>query len=513
MPVLINRQTRFIGFGFFTALIIAALIIGCSGVKSDGSPSGPTGSGTIRVITKTSGSGTDPDGYSVTVLQVTKPIAVNDTVLFEDVSAGTYSVSLDGFGSLCIAGSNPRRGVVVTANQTTTVTFTVTCTAVDTGTIEVKIYTEGTDPDSRYYIVLNDSDSTDVNVSPPLPDTTVVRLNVSTGVYKVELVDIAGNCSVISSNPLTGIVVNENEVTYVQFTVGCVGASVPNGIVFVRRDLGSVSQVWICDTLGQNQTQLTFHSNDCWGPFFSPDGSKILYALDSLDDQQTPHGKIMIMDADGTNANYLSSLRTMHNLETAGATWTPDGSGLVIYGHNISPEGPWNYFLYNLAANSLGPPLLDNTQFSPWVNPGPAFQSSADNRVIFHALNGSFSPYYAIYSVDPVGTIDTVARDESGWGFLDPRWSPSGGKVVFIGPGAPRSVWVVDADGNNAHEVYAPLSHDAFGATWLDDSRIGFQQINKPGLYIINDDGTGLTGIDTLGTADNFNHPHWNPNP
>jgi hypothetical protein len=84
--------------------------------------------GTLEVTTVTMGSDLDPDGYTVRVNgNVEQAIGVNGTITFPGLSAGEHQVELVGMASNCtVGGANPRT-VMVTAGQTASTTFEITC--------------------------------------------------------------------------------------------------------------------------------------------------------------------------------------------------------------------------------------------------------------------------------------------------------------------------------------------------------------------------------------------------
>jgi plastocyanin len=85
--------------------------------------------GAIQVNTATTGSGTDPNGYMVNLDNAAQiqNIGVSASVTFSGLSEGTHTVRLDDVASGCTVTSNNPQTVNVTAGQTTTVTFNVTC--------------------------------------------------------------------------------------------------------------------------------------------------------------------------------------------------------------------------------------------------------------------------------------------------------------------------------------------------------------------------------------------------
>jgi hypothetical protein len=93
---------------------------------------GPT-TGSLTATTSTSGSGLDPDGYTVTVDGgASQAIGINGSVTFDNLTAGSHSVEITGVAANCsVSGPNPRT-VSVPAGGTANTAFSVTCTAPNT---------------------------------------------------------------------------------------------------------------------------------------------------------------------------------------------------------------------------------------------------------------------------------------------------------------------------------------------------------------------------------------------
>jgi hypothetical protein len=88
-----------------------------------------SGTGSLTVVTSTTGFNLDPDTFTVTIDgTVSKAIAINGSTTFS-VPAGANPVALSGVASNCIvSGANPRT-VTVAAGGASTTTFAVTCGA------------------------------------------------------------------------------------------------------------------------------------------------------------------------------------------------------------------------------------------------------------------------------------------------------------------------------------------------------------------------------------------------
>ena len=489
-------------------LLIMVIIQACS--SSDSNSTGSTPSGTIRVITNTTGSGNDLNGFTVTILQTSKDIAANDTVLFSSVSPGTYAVSLNGLDAGCgVVGSNPYTGAVVTDGNTTTVVFDIVCTATGSyGYIEVSVITSGTDPDTQYYVVVDGVDSTAANTGVTLPDTTVVTITDTVGMHQVELVGIAGNCNASTSNPLS-VLVEENSTAPVLFTVNCAGDMIPNDIVFVRPDLQGIWQVWVCDAQANNQTQLTFGGTNKNLPRWAPEGSKILYNGEVVDSIGVViSGELVRLNADGSSPD---TLVFPVDFSPVTADWSPDGTKLVVLGTTTSNPTEPNYFIYDFATISTS--LLSYTSQPGWfdIKFSMPFWSPDGTEIVFSGENANLSTYHtpSVFTVPVTGGDAIFIANEQYWGFSYPQWSPDGSKLVFNGPSS--HIWSCNANGTNTHAVHELGSYNG-QPTWLPDGRIGFQPDNGVGLTIINDDGTGITTIG-VGPDAIFGQPDWNPSP
>jgi hypothetical protein len=176
------------------------------------------GSGTLTITTTTGGSDQDADGYSVSLDGgSSQPIGINTTLTLPNLSSSSHQLELLGVALNCtLAGANPR-SVTVSAGQTATVNFSVTCRAPTPGggTLEITTTTGGTDPDPDGYTVRVD----DGTPQPIGPVATLAIANVSAAEHRVRLLDIADNCTV-PSNPIR-VVVPSGGVGRAAFAITC----------------------------------------------------------------------------------------------------------------------------------------------------------------------------------------------------------------------------------------------------------------------------------------------------
>jgi hypothetical protein len=152
-------------------------------------------SGSIEIITTTSGTALDPEGYAVSLDgEPEQPIGINASLTLAEIAPGQHTGQLSGLASNCsITGSNPETATVV-ANATAQSSFTVTCVS---GSIEITTATSGTALDPDGYTV-----SLDAAAGQPIGINASLTLSdVAPGQHTVELSALASNCSVSGMNP------------------------------------------------------------------------------------------------------------------------------------------------------------------------------------------------------------------------------------------------------------------------------------------------------------------------
>jgi Tol biopolymer transport system component len=239
-----------------------------------------------------------------------------------------------------------------------------------------------------------------------------------------------------------------------------------------------------------------------------------------FDETTCPVSRLWIVGSDGTGAHELFPDGTGHQVPLA---WSPDGSRLLY------AEGATLY----LAEPGGGQPEAVDTGCHP-PSPETPLTCQADTQVAFSPdgrsivfvrdstdKDGYMGPA-AIATMDLEQGRVTVLNATSPIGGVRPRWSPDGARIVFSRWGSkdfggplepiPDALLVIDADGENLHQI-SPPTLDAFEADWSPDgAKIVFVSRNPADpeslvsqefgdLYTIRPDGSDLQRLTTDGLA------------
>ncbi len=173
-------------------LLSVAAVVACESAFSVSSD------GIIHVLVTTAGSGSDSDGFTLTVDGgETRGVSSGGSIALEGLAPGTHTLLLSGIAVNCaVQGDNPR-SVVVGADGGASVSFTVTCGPASTEGFRIIVSTSGDAPDPDGYRLA-------VAGAPirPIPidaDETFERLEL--GGHLISLKDMAQNCVLEGGNP------------------------------------------------------------------------------------------------------------------------------------------------------------------------------------------------------------------------------------------------------------------------------------------------------------------------
>jgi Domain of unknown function (DUF1929)/Glyoxal oxidase N-terminus/Bacterial Ig-like domain (group 1) len=176
------------------ALTIAVVVtVKCTGGEG---VTVPPAAATLEITTSTSGLEPDADGYSVQIDGgPAQSIGTAANLTVTEVTPGTHTAELGGVAANCTVSGDNLRTVSVTAGETTTVAFVITCSAT-TGSLTITTATSGPSPDSDGYTI--SIDGTDRGAL--AVNGTVTITGLAPGSYLIGLSGVSANCLIQGDN-------------------------------------------------------------------------------------------------------------------------------------------------------------------------------------------------------------------------------------------------------------------------------------------------------------------------
>jgi len=393
--------------------------------------------GSIEVTVSTTGDGTDPDGYLVSVDGgAGEAIDANGSVTVADVAAGMRQVALGGAASNCqVLGSNPQ-SVDVPAGGQAQVAFSVSCMAPPPGKIAFLSSRDG------------------------------VQLEV----YVM--------------NGAGGGVTRVTEMAEVKWAPAARLSPDGTRILFVTED---PPDLWVVNTDGTGLLNLT-NSPEEENPSslaWSPDGTRIAYAVGSEGDTG-----LWVMNSDGSGRTQLSDMGADY------LDWTPDGTRIAFQA--VDPVLCCDSYIWSMNSDGSGlEQLSEGSDRHPhWSPDGTriAFLRSAagggsdlwmmnadgtnPHLIVSQASRIAWSPDGTRIAFSGVG-LETVRPDGSGrLQLVDmnidsrsgyPYWSPDGSTIAFMSYpngvlGEPRDIFTIKPDGTGLTNITNHPAADEIGS-------------------------------------------------
>jgi Tol biopolymer transport system component len=262
-------------------------------------------------------------------------------------------------------------------------------------------------------------------------------------------------------------------------TASHAGARSRSGTIGFLRDDGTSTGVFTIKPDGSGLRRLTPSGSDVASYEWAPDGSRIAY----LDSQ----GALWLVRPDGTGREVLaasSPLRSPWFL-----SWSPDGKAIAVDARDPAAGPP--------------PPRRNELDLRIYVIPTgggtPRRLPSGDVQDLDWSPRGDEIAYGSGSGLQRIIRTDgsrprPVFRHPVGLG--DPRWSPDGARLGFIGPvrrgrfiDRYSGIYVADADGSNLRQVTSH-AYNEYGFAWSPDGRwILYGRANREGIYAIGADG------------------------
>jgi TolB protein len=436
--------------------LCSLLIAACSG----GDSQAPGADGAARFISATTGVDPDPDGYAVSVDGgPATTVGGSDTVVVGRLAPGTHGLAVTGVAPNCALAPSTTTSFTVTAGDTTDVALAITCAG--PGQVRVTVTTTGLRPDTGGYSLSEDGGAGQAIG----PSQTITISDVPSGDHTFAIGDIAANCAVAGSNPLT-VTVAAGATTAASFSVHCL---VAGHIVFdINGDLLEV----LSD--GSGQTALTSGPAIDGGAAWSRDGTRVAFESDRMG------GGIFVMNADGSGI-----ARVTTDPSDGSPTWSPDGSRLAFQSRRDN-----NLEIY--AVNLDGSNLVRLTT-NPGPDETPAWSPDGTVIVFTRGIPGSAH----LYTMHPDGGNVTPLTD--GEADVSPSWSPDGSRIAFrgTGSGGGTDILTINADGTDPKDLTNNGGFN-FDPSWSPDG-LALAYVSEVGgsqeVWVMNVDGSGQTRI------------------
>jgi Tol biopolymer transport system component len=465
-------------------------LFGCGG-GSGGGPTGPT-EGTLEVITSTTGSDLDPDGYSLTVDQdAAQPLGSNGADTVAALAAGNHAVTLAGVASNCVLGGENPRTVDVAAGSMASLRFEIACSQT-TGAILLSVATTGDDLDPDDYQVTLDG-----GTPQPILINGFLRIaGLTPGDHAVALSDVADYCVLSGTNPLTVTVVS-GETTNATFSVTCnLPLAAPGHDIafsFAAHTSAAEYEVYLLSADG-TMTNLSNDPSAAYSPAWSPDGQKIAFDSNREFSSGREWDHIIVMNADGSGQTQLTS----GEFHDGWPAWSPDG-GTIAFTSNRSGRNE----IHVMNSDGSGVTQLTNigARAPSWSPDGTriAFNSGSTTNDVF-VMNADGSE------------VTQLTTGPSGNG--NPAWSPDGTKIAFESgrDGISSHIYVMNPDGSGVTQLTFGSQPDYHSAWSPEGSKIAFVsgRTGTDRLYMMNADGTEQVPL-TRGGAYGTATPAWRP--
>jgi len=406
----------------------------------------------------------------------------------------------------------------------------------EVGVIRVTSNTAGTDLDSDgYTATLNGGSSQGIGAS-----GMVTFSNVPLGSHSIELLGLAGNCSVDGDNPVA-VTVSSGATAQAIFDITCLAlttGSIEVSITTVGSDLDpngyrlaldggnprsvSVNTVSAFSAVseGQHQLELSDIAFNC-----SVEGSS--QASVTVTPGATAQVGFQLACQAFAWGNLKITVSTENNLDPDGYDILVDGDSRATVSVNGSVTvpgvlaGDWQLEINDVAPNCAldgeNPRLITVTDGATVSeNYTVTCTDPPEGRIVTLRIEG-WSSWMSVMNADGSGLTDLLPWDAYVSGNRRIDWSPDGSQIAFAAAsgGQPRvALYVMNKDASGVTRLTSDVESDwEYYPSWSQDgSKIAFsgEPAASGEIWVIGSDGTGLTQL-TDHPEYSSTQPSWSP--
>jgi TolB protein len=272
-------------------------------------------------------------------------------------------------------------------------------------------------------------------------------------------------------------------------------------LAFVSTEAGN-PDIWTMNPDGTGKTNLTASSTAVDAqPDWSPDGQKIAF----LSRRDAGNREIYVMGADGSSQTRL----TTDPGRDVAPSWSPNGKKILFAS---SRDGDFEIYLMDADGTKVRQ-LTDNAEFDT----EPEFSPNGEKIVFISDRTGAAAVY--VMSADGDGARQ-LTGDELG--AFAPDWSPGGREIAVFNNccvSENSDIFVMKANGRDVRQLTQNFNNNLNPSWSPDGQKIVFDhgvidfttgEFFPTDLYVINNDGTGLTQITNTPTFSEL-FPDWGP--
>jgi Tol biopolymer transport system component len=221
------------------------------------------------------------------------------------------------------------------------------------------------------------------------------------------------------------------------------------------------AQIWIVEADGTDERRLTPASARSEAPDWSPDGDRIVFQQWNVPYDYSGQIDIYAMNVDGSDIRQLTD-GPGANEDPA---WSPDGERIVFSRY---VDGEYEIWVMNAEGS-------EQRRLTPrGVSAHSPAWSPDGEKIAVTRQSGDDCDAIVVMNEDGTEERTLLPPGEGGGG---PAWSPDGSQIAFIhcyenlgedenlGEGE-ADIWVMDADGGNAHTLQAGPYTEPGGLDW-----------------------------------------------